>query len=61
MKNTENKWPEELEDDFNSTSNYLFDGLCGEFESKVEFDKGYWWTVSRPQYKAQSLHNKRLD
>ena len=34
---------------------YKFEGLFGNFTSKVHFEKGYYWTNKQPQYKAQSL------
>lgn len=42
--------------EFNENDTYLFVGSFGkEFESKVHFEKGYWWTNEPPQYKAKSI------
>lgn len=40
-------------DYFNDWDTYVFETLPNYFkESKVYFDKGYWWTVEKPELKA---------
>jgi len=47
-------------DYFNERDTYLFESSTLTFESKVEFDKGYWWTVESLHYKCTSLPCKKL-
>lgn len=44
-------------DYFNEQDTYLFlnDSFNITFRSKVEFSKGYWWTVEKLQYKATTI------
>lgn len=50
------------QDYFNSTDTYLFDTQYGPLETKVYFEKGYWWTNKKEgwqQYKCTSLKCKK--
>lgn len=44
---------------FNEADTFVFEGLNGEFDSKVHFEKGYWWTNEPPNYKCISVMCKR--
>lgn len=45
---------------FNSEDAYLFEDLGKTFESKVHFEKGYWWTNEKLNFKATTLRCKKL-
>lgn len=41
---------------FNESDTYVFLSPFGvEFTSKVHFEKGYWWTNEKSQYKVDSI------
>lgn len=46
---------------FNGTDTYLFQHHDHEpFESKVHYEKGYWWTNESLQFKATTIKCKRI-
>lgn len=45
---------------FNKDDYYLIIGL-NPFVSKLEFDRGCWWTIDNLQYKASSVEMVKLN
>lgn len=48
-------------DYFDAEGVYLFEGMGGYFLSRVEYDRGYWWTVGGMKYKATSVRCVRME